>query len=600
MNRSIYKYQDKYVRLLCNSAKGLYVIDCDANHMPYWIKPESFEGLPTVEDSQVFSFVDYENISQEHRQIMHKRFTIIAPIIPVLSNDNERSRVLNKVAIENNLSHMTIREWLCKYLAAQDIRSLLPKNKARRKSSKYEQVFRKALNKYYYSEKKYTLTYCYKLMLKDYYCDEDGSLLIERPSFFQFRYFFQQNRNPQKESIRRDGIKKYQRDERPLLGDSVQEYAPYAGVGMLDSTIADIYLVNHNNEVIGRPVITACIDANTKLCCGYAVSLEGGMYSVKKMLLNVITDKVTYCKRYGITITSDSWPCNQLPAKLITDKGAEYESENLSQITELGVIIENLPAYRPDLKGPVEVFFSIIQSYFKSPLKGAGVIEPDFRSRGAKDYRKEASLNLFQFETILIKCIIYYNCNRIIENYHYSPDMLNRKVLPYSCWIWNYLKEVGASNLIDVTEDLLYKVLLPRVKGKFSRKGLIVNKARYKNYNYMFEYLSGQEVIVSYNPDNVSTVYLLDKGNYIPFELIESRYANKSLAEVTNLRHAQQAIVDEEKNTQLQASINLINSIIAIRNQSLNIEDANIQNISESRKNEIYYEHINQSKDTYE
>ena len=178
--------------------------------------------------------------------------------------------------------------------------------------------------------------------------------------------------------------------------------------------------------------------------------------------------------------------------------------------------------------------------------------------------------------------------------------MLNRKVLPYSCRIWNYLKEVGASNLIDVTEDLLYKVLLPRVKGKFSRKGLIVNKARYKNYNYMFEYLSGQEVIVSYNPDNVSTVYLLDKGNYIPFELIESRYANKSLAEVTNLRHAQQAIVDEEKNTQLQASINLINSIIAIRNQSLNIEDANIQNISESRKNEIYYEHINQSKDTYE
>lgn len=61
---------------------------------------------------------------------------------------------------------------------------------------------------------------------------------------------------------------------------------------------------------------------------------------------------------------------------MLTDMGTEYTSENFGQITELGVTIQNLPAYRPELKGQVEKFFDLIQSEYKKHLKGRGVIEP--------------------------------------------------------------------------------------------------------------------------------------------------------------------------------------------------------------------------------
>ena len=76
----------------------------------------------------------------------------------------------------------------------------------------------------------------------------------------------------QKYYISRDGIKSYQRNNRPLTGDKIQEYAPAVGVGMFDSTICDIYLVNEAGELVGRPILTACIDAYSSLCCGYTLS----------------------------------------------------------------------------------------------------------------------------------------------------------------------------------------------------------------------------------------------------------------------------------------------------------------------------------------
>jgi hypothetical protein len=79
----------------------------------------------------------------------------------------------------------------------------------------------------------------------------------------------------------------------------------------------------------------------------------------------------------------------------------------------LGVTVVNLPAYRPELKGSVEKFFDLIQSSFKPYLKGCGTIEPDFQERGSHDYRKDARLTLQQFESIMVRCILHYNTQRI-------------------------------------------------------------------------------------------------------------------------------------------------------------------------------------------
>ena len=222
-------------------------------------------------------------------------------------------------------------------------------------------------------------------MLKEKYSDSMGDLYEHYPTFNQFRYYYQKNRKMQTYYISRNGLKNYQRNNRPLLGNGVQEFAPSIGVVMLDSTICDIYLVDEAGNRIGRPLLAACIDAYSGLCCGYVLSWEGGVYSLRGLMANVIYDKVALCKRHGISITKESWNCNRLPATLVTDMGSEYKSANFEQIAELGVTVINLPPYRPELKGSVEKFFDLIQSYYKPYLKGKGVIEPDYQERGAHD-----------------------------------------------------------------------------------------------------------------------------------------------------------------------------------------------------------------------
>lgn len=108
-------------------------------------------------------------------------------------------------------------------------------------------------------------------------------------------------------------------------------------------------MINEAGQLVGRPTITVCVDAYSGLCCGYSLGWEGGNFALRNLMQNIISDKVAYCRGFGIEISEADWNCKGcLPGKFITDKGSEYASENFSQLTELGIVIENLQAYRAE------------------------------------------------------------------------------------------------------------------------------------------------------------------------------------------------------------------------------------------------------------
>lgn len=473
--------------------------------------------------------------------------------------------MISAIAINENISKQTLRKYLCLYLSFQNVAILSPKdNKSDKSLTDDEKNMRWGLNKFYYTCHKNSLKTAYTMMLKAKYCDGNGELAEGYPTFNQFRYFYRKRKNTQTYYISRNGLTNYQRNNRPLLGDRIQEYAKAPGMGMLDSTVCDIYLINEQGGIIGRPILTACIDAYSSLCCGYSLSWEGGMYSLRQLMINVVTDKQDLCRKYGITIQQQEWDSSLCPGVLVTDQGTEYKSANFEQIAELGVKVVNLPVYRPELKGSVEKFFSVIQDLFRPYLKGKGLIEPDFQERGAHDYRKDACLTLEQFEKVLIRCIIYYNSQRIIENFPYTDDMLKNKVSPYANDIFTYGKNLEGTNLVKVNKRQLMLTLLPRTTGKFTRSGLIVNHVRYKNPNYAEKYLSGGNATVAYNPDNSSFVWLVDKGNFIEFELIENRYRSKKFSEIETMQTQKKEIIKSVQENNTQAKINLASHIEAI------------------------------------
>ena len=588
---SLWKSGEQIVRVLDVKNEKVFVIDCVKRAMPYWVIADSLSGYEECTESEMLQetgvvIPDIECLDAENRRFIREHFTMIAPILPFVSDIKQRTYIINQIAIEKNVSKQTIRNYLCLYLVYQNESVFCPKQKEEKELTEDEKNMRWGLNKFYYNQNKNSISTAYTMMLRAKYCDESGRVLPEHPSINQFRYFEKKYRKRQNYYISRNGLKDYQKNHRPLLGDGIQEFAPHVGVGMLDATVCDIYLVNDAGELIGRPILTACIDAFSGLCCGYSLTWEGGTYSLRGLMLNVIEDKKEHCKRFGIQIQKEDWNCNRLPATLVTDMGSEYVSSTFEQIAELGVTLVNLPAYRPELKGSVEKFFDLVQGYFKPILKGKGVIEPDFQQRGSHDYRKDACLTLYQFEQILLRCILFYNSKRIIENYPFTESMIREQVLPTSCSIWDYGLKQASADLLDITSEELILTLLPRTEGRFTRQGLKVNGMRYRHDNYTEKYLTGGTVTVAYNPEDVSCIWLLENGSYIRFELIESRYRNKNLEEVESIKTGQKAVIKAFAQEQTQAQIDLVNHIEMIAFTTDYRGQTKIKGIRENRRKE--------------
>lgn len=577
------------LRILSIDGDRVLAIDCLKRNMPKWyrlsdLNCEALTEQELIELSDIETF-DIDSLDSTTRKIVHDRYTIIAGVLPFLTDEKMRSIVISRIADEYEICKQTVRNYLCLYLAFQNLSALAPKRIEEEKPlSRDEKNMRWALNKFFYTKNQNSLPTAYTMMLKEKYSDETGTLLSDFPTFNQFRYFYRKHKKLQTFYISRNGIKSYQRNNRPLIGDGVREFAPAIGVGMLDSTICDIYLVDEANNLIGRPILTACVDAYSGLCCGYVLSWEGGVQSLRGLLTSVIANKVEFCKQFGITIKKEDWDCDQLPATLVTDKGSEYKSANFEQIVELGVRLINLPPYRPELKGSVEKFFDIVQDLYKPHLKGKGVIEPDFQERGAHDYRKDARLTMEAFETILLRCIVYYNSSRMIENFPYTEAMLTDSVHPTASAIWNWNMNQPGANLISVSREQLLLTLLPRTTGIFSRNGLRVNQMRYAHDGYTEAYLKGGTATVAYNPDDVSCVWLIENGSYVLFNLVERRFNGKELSSTQAMQAAQRAIIKDATQGNLQAKIDLADHICTIANAANSPKKAQTKSIRENRK----------------
>ena len=598
----LYRNNNSIIRVLEIKNNAVLVIDCINKTMPQWIGVPFFEDWTKCADETLYEIMgielqDIKTVSPEDFKVAHHRYTMIAPIIMVLTDQDKKNEMIELISTNEKISKQTLRKYLCLYLIYQDISVLIPKTKNTDKQlSQDEKNIRWALNKFYFSFYKHSLKTAYTMMLKAKYCDINGELISTYPTFHQFRYFYRKYKTKQTCYISRNGLTNYQRNNRPLLGDGVQEFAKAPGVGMLDSTICDIYLINDAKEIIGRPILTVCIDAYSSLCCGYALTLEGGIYSIRQLMSNVVSDKQEWCKEHNISIKKEEWNSSKCPGILVTDQGTEYTSSTFEQLAELGIKIVNLPVYRPELKGSVEKFFSIIQDLFRPYLKGKGVINPDFQERGAHDYRKDSCLTLEQFEKILIRCILFYNTQRVLNNFPYTDNMLENRIQPYANNIFQYGLSLDGVNLIDINKEQIELTLMPRTTGKFTRTGLIVNNVRYKNKNFSEQYLSNKEVSVAYNPDDSGYVWLINNGEYIKFELIESRFQNKNFKEIEEMKSIKKDIIRSVASEDLQARIGLGAYIETIANNS-NRSNSNLQDIENNKIKEKQKIHKNYTEE---
>lgn len=596
----------EHIRVLLPMDSESYVVDCQHFRMPYAVSQTQLTKTQPLQTEDYNIFVLDEDVSAVQRKERDRRLGLIQPLMDdtCIYDKRHRNALLREILAHNSVNRRTVLLYLWRYWVYQSKNALLPQERTAKEARALtadERIFRWALNKFFYTPQRQSLQTAYKMMLQAKYCDARGRLLPQRPTFWQFRYFYRQHRDPINETISRQGIKAYQRNYRPITG-SVSDYATTIGTFMTDATVADIYIVSRlSRKPIGRPAIYTMVDAYSRLITGVYVGLEGGQYALRLLLQNTVADKVTYCLKYGIEIDAGDWPSHHLPARILTDRGTEFLSGPIENLCEsYQVEIDTLPAYRPDLKGVVEKLFDLVQSAYKPLLKGRGVVEPDAQERGSPDYRQQSTLDLQQFTSIVLRCVLFLNAKAVQPGFLRTPEMLAEDVPPVAACIWQFCADKPDCPARSVDSRQLVFALLPRTEGKITRRGLEVFHLRFSNALFKKRFvtagLQGRELVqVAYDPDCMDCVWLYENGTYTAFDLVHKSYRGKSLAEVIDAQRQEKASRQDWTAQELQAQLDLMADIssIASCSEPLHIEKGQIgEQIQQNRMAAREQEHL--------
>lgn len=543
-----------------------------------------------LDDDSTARVVAEDKISGKDKRIRDRAWSIISSLVedddPAIYRREKRGPLAEKAAEEFKVTKKTVYFYLRRYWQRGKIKNALlpdygksggrgkPKaagDKKRGRRRKYpeirgnginvdedtKRIFRNAIKLYYNTRTENPLTVAYNLMLRDFYGVETKLVngivvpvlkpedLLPTPE--QFEYWFEKEKDVKKTTIARKGRKDYEINFRPLLGSSSTERRIGPGhFYQIDATVADVYLVSSYNRrwIIGRPVIYVLIDKFSRMIVGVYVGLEGPSWLGAMMALaNVGTDKVKFCKEYGIEISEAEWPCKYMPKIIIADRGEMMSDNSDSLVDSLDVRVKYASAYRADWKGIVERHFRTIHEKVK-PLTPGYVIE-DLKKRGGKDYRQDAKLTIYEFTKIILLCILHHN-SHYLATYDRDEMMIEDDVEPIPIKLWNWGIVNRSGRLKYYTEDYIKLSLMPRDNARVTRKGIIFKAMVYSCGRAIREQWFDRagkgtwQVEISYDPRNMNSIYIRDIEEQDKYDKChlwkgQGRYRGKSLDEINYL-----------------------------------------------------------------
>lgn len=103
--------------------------------------------------------------------------------------------------------------------------------------------------------------------------------------------------------------------------------------------------------------------------------------------------------------------------------------------------------------------------------------------------------------------------------------------------------------------------------------------------------------MVAYDMDSVNHIWLIENGAYIQFDLIEKRYGNKGLNDVTRMKSKQRELVKKERQQKTQAEVDLAKAIQLIGNSAATHAEPSTKGIRDNRKREQIKEHQYHAKE---
>lgn len=388
----------------------------------------------------------------------------------------------------------------------------------------------------------------------------------ELPSFRQFQYWYQKERDPRRSHIAREGERNYHLKHREILGDSSKMAFGPGSLYQLDSTIADIHLVYSFNRArkIGRPTLYLVVDVFTRLIAGFCVTLEKPSYLGAMLALqNATEDKVEFCAKNGVKITAEEWPNQHLPEAILADRAELLGPKSDSLVTGLNITINNTAPYRADMKGIVERSFRTCNDMVIHWLDGAST---PVQVRGEPDSRLKATLNLYEFRQLMIHSILHHN-RSLIGGFRRQQFMIEHDVecRPVDIWKWGIRNRSGHLRKMD--RGVLWFYLLPKGEASVTHRGIRLNGLHYTCERAVKEQWFGRarekrswKVDVTYDPRYVGVIYLFVKGAAEPEPCVlvdaDARFKDRALEELQDSIELQRERKEASRSNDQQAAAN--------------------------------------------
>lgn len=475
-------------------------------------------------------------------------------------------------------------------------------------------TFLAAVQRHYAKKRKIDIAACYRRCLDDFWSNdvidpETGRQKIvhrtPHPTLRQFRYWFELENDVYALERKRRTPRVFDKITRPLLSTSRAEVLGPGDRYQIDATVADVYLVSRLNRarIIGRPTLYVVIDVFSAMIVGVYVGLEAPSWvGAMTALVNAAGDKVAYCRQFGVEISETDWPCQGLPAALLADRGEMLGYAADALVRNFNVRVENTAPYRADWKGLVEQQFRLLPAVF-GPYT-PGYVEPDFRERGAKDYRLDAVFTVEEFTALIINCIIYYNNQREISGYVRDRAMIADDVSPVPVEMWEWGQAVRSGAQRRFPEEQVRLCLMPTDKARVTGKGIVFRDIYYSCQEALagrwFEKARAKgtwQVGISYDPRLMDTIYLHDEAGpfgFIPCGLTDrsAAWRGLSLWEIDEQRQRDRAARGRRAPVQRQARSNLEQTLqdaadraTALRNAALSPSESDASRVRGIREN---------------
>jgi len=602
--------QEKY-RIIGSDAlrNDIFIIElCEKTKWPQVIEIDELSNL--FNTNEAIEINDIGHMTMNNADIteeMIKKRDFYYEIICFLINnspENEifysksRKVIIDKAIEKYKLSYSSIKRIFCNYLKSGKILdSLIPKfyncgGKGKERTvnknqgviidNEVKRFFRQGINKYYNTPKKNTIKTCYELIIRDYLKANPNS---EFPTLKQFYYWHSKltKDNKRNEISKRYGDRTYQQTGRPITGNSLQDAGTVAELYQIDSTILDVYIVSklNRNLIVGRPILYFIIDVYSRAIAGINVTIEpfNSYQGAKVALINTMSDKVSYCKKYGIDIKKEEWDIRCIPSRLLADRG-EILSRNIENaITNLGIIVQHTSSYRGDLKGIVERAFSSLNSYIKPFIDG--VVENKFNrvERGDSDYRLQANLTLEEITQIVIKYVLFYNNNHVLSYYESDGLTIENNILKIPKKIWEYGVKQKKGLLRELPEEVIKINLFNNKEVTVTPRGVKVNKLYYISENSLKEgwfqraRIQGFfKIRISYDPNNLSEIYYIkeDGLSYDTLTLVsyQKHYKDLNEQELEKIFEYEETLNNQASEKEIHEKVNLFNEVEKIINKA--------------------------------